>query len=466
LDFLKSFLPLSHHQPKINVMTPYFSRHIDRYLKEWKTDANRKPLLVRGARQVGKSSAIRQLGKSFRYFIEINLEKQQNIKPLFGDNLNVKAICSQLSAIYSTPIVAGETLLFLDEVQESERAIASLRYFYEDFPELHVIAAGSLLEFALKELSSFGVGRIRSLYMYPFAFDEFLSAQGLEMQVAYKQQQAGCERPLPNALHQEMVAQLRSFYLVGGMPEAVHAWVKSKNFAQCAAVHNDILDTYRDDFSKYKMRISPLVLYSTLQAVALQAGGKFVYSGVGSDVGAAAVKEALALLTLAGLVIPVTHSSANGIPLGAEINPKYRKFLFLDVGLMQSLLGAQAADILLSDETSFVNKGGMSETFVGLELVKYGSYLKKAELYYWQRMERNAQAEVDYVISQGAGIYPVEVKANKSGSMQSMYKFIDLKGCEYGYRTSLENFAAYEKVRVIPLYALSNLSAQPAISKP
>lgn len=209
-------------------------------------------------------------------------------------------------------------------------------------------------------------------------------------------------------------------------------------------------------FKKYKTRISPLLLSQTLKSVALQAGGKFVYAQVGDNVEGTAIKEALSLLTLAGLVIPVTHTAANGIPLGAEINPKFRKFLFLDIGLMQSLLGTQPADILIANETDFVNKGGLSEMFAGLEMVKYADYLKKAELYYWQRLERNAQAEVDYVISRKGRIYPVEVKANNSGSMQSMYKFIELKGCDYGIRTSLEPFSTYGKVKVVPLYALSN----------
>lgn len=439
-------------------MKSYLGRHIDLHLEEWKNSSNRKPLLVRGARQVGKSSAIRHLGESFRYFVEVNLERRQDVKALFGENLDVKKLCSQLSVIYNTPIIPGETLLFLDEIQESGRAITSLRYFYEDYPELHVVSAGSLLEFALKELPSFGVGRIRSLYMYPFSFDEFLSAQGLEMQVDYKRNQADPEHPLPEPLHREMVSQLRSFYLVGGMPEAVKVWVETGDYRQCAVVHNDILDTYQDDFSKYKTRISPLSLVQTLKSVALQAGEKFVYAQVGNEMDSKSVKEALSLLTLAGLVIPVIHSAANGIPLGAEINPKYCKYLFLDMGLMQSLLGMQPADILLSDEVDFINKGGLSEIFAGLELIKYSSYLKKAELHYWQRPERNAQAEVDYVITMNNRIYPVEVKANRSGSMQSMYKFIELKACEYGVRTSLEPFAVYDKVRVVPLYALSNLT--------
>ena len=194
---------------------------------------------------------------------------------------------------------------------------------------------------------------------------------------------------------------------------------------------------------------------NTLRSVARQAGSKFIYAEAGGDT--ETVKAALDLLALAGLIIPVTHTAANGLPLGAEANQKYRKFLFFDVGLMQSLLGIQVADMLLASEADFVNKGGLSEMFAGLELVKYGSYLKKPEMYYWQRMERNAQAEVDYVVALNSRIFPVEVKAGASGAMQSMHKFIELKGCEYGYRTSLENFCAYGKVRVVPLYALSNI---------
>ena len=240
------------------------------------------------------------------------------------------------------------------------------------------------------------------------------------------------------------------------MPEAVRVWVQTADYSECATVHNDILDTYQDDFKKYKTRISPLLLSQTLKSAALQAGQKFVYAQASDIADGTSVKEALSLLTLSGLIIPVTHTAANGIPLGAEINPKFRKYLFLDIGLMQSMLGIQAKDILITDEVNFVNKGGLSEVFAGLELMKYSSYLKKPDLYYWQRTERNAQAEVDYVISRKGKIYPIEVKANNSGSMQSMYKFIELKDCDYGIRTSLEPFSSYEKIKVVPLYALSN----------
>ncbi len=438
-------------------MKTYFKRHIDKSLEEWKLSINRKPLLIRGARQVGKSSAIRNLGKSFKYFIEINIEKQANIRDLFTENIDIKKICSQIAAITNTQIIEGETLLFIDEIQESQRVISALRYFYEDYPDLHVIAAGSLLEFALHELPSFGVGRIRSLYMHPFSFDEFLSAQKLDMQVEYKRENANPKNPLPKPLHDEMISQLRSFYLVGGMPEAVAMWVETANYNECKTVHNDILDTYQDDFRKYKTRISPLLISQVLKSVALQTGNKFVYSQVNSEIKSEAIKEALSLLSLAGLIYPVIHTAANGIPLGAEINPKYQKYIFMDVGLMQTLLGLKAEDIIISDEVNFVNKGGLSENFAGLEIVKYSTCTKKSELYYWQRMERNSQAEIDYVVTLHGDIVPIEVKASVSGSMQSMHKFIEQKKCTYGIRTSLEPFSYYNNIQVVPLYAMSNL---------
>ncbi len=434
----------------------YYKRHIDQYLLAWKESAQHKPLLLRGARQVGKSSAVRELGKHFKYFIEVNLEKNITLQKLFGDDINIHTICSQLSAIYKIPIISGETLIFIDEIQASQRAISSLRYFYEDKPDLHVIAAGSLLEFALNDLPSFGVGRIHSLYMYPFSLDEFLLAQGYNELVSLKQQ-ASANQPLFDMIHNELIKQLRSFYLVGGMPEAVKAWIETNDYMRCASVHRDILLTYQDDFKKYKTRILPEVLNKTLRSVALQAGQKFVYTQVDTSFESRTVKQALSMLSLAGLIIPVTHTSANGLPLGAEANYKYQKYLFLDIGLMQTLLSLQSADILVSNEIEFVNKGGMSEIFAGLELVKYISYELPAEMYYWQRTERNSIAEVDYLLTLSGKIIPLEVKAGTQGSMQSLRMFMSVKNPPYAIRTSLENFATYENIQVVPLYALSNI---------
>lgn len=445
----------------------YYKRNIDDKLLEWKESPRRKPLLIRGARQVGKSTAVRHLGKGFKYFVEVNLESQPSVRQLFTKDIDVHRTCEAISATLGIPVVAGKTLLFIDEIQVCQEAIMSLRYFKEDYPELHVIAAGSLLEFTLEELPSFGVGRIRSLYMYPFSFDEFLLAQGLDTTVDFKHKATSLS-PLPEAVHNKLVEQLKTFYLVGGMPAAITEWVESKSYIECTRVHNDILDTYQDDFSKYKSRVSPALLRQVLRSVALQAGCKFVFRQVADDIHSSVIKEALHLLTLAGLIKPVTHSDGNGVPLGAEENCNYTKYLFLDLGLMQTMLGTPAANVLLSSDVDFVNKGAASEMFAGLELVKNHDCFQKAEMYYWQNLSRGTNAEIDYLVVKDGIVVPIEVKASTRGSMQSLWLFMRKKGLHRAIRTSLENFGEFEyvdkesqdevrHVDVVPLYALSNL---------
>ena len=444
----------------------YYKRQIDNELLLWKESPLRKPLLIRGARQVGKSSAVQTLGKTFQYYVEINLEKQPSLKALFTEDVDVHKTCERLSAAVSTPIIPSQTLLFIDEIQNCKPAIMSLRYFKENYPELHVIAAGSLLEFTLNEIPSFAVGRIRSLYMYPFSFDEFLTAQGLDLQLEAKRK-ATADEPLFEALHRLLCDQLRTFFLVGGMPEAVSNWIEKHDHISVQRIHRDILDTYQDDFAKYKKRVSTDLLRQVLKSVALQAGSKFVVSQVATDMSAYKVKEALRLLGLAGLAIPVTRSDANGLPLGAEADTSYQKYLFLDIGLMLTLLSTPATDILLTDDTDIINKGSVSEVFAGLELVKYSDCFQKPELYFWLNKSKNANAEVDYLLPRAGKVLPVEVKAGTKGSMQSLYLFMAKKGLVKAVRTSMENFQQYEyndtintairQINVVPLYALSNL---------
>ncbi|MDY3848640.1 MAG: AAA family ATPase [Prevotella sp.] len=448
----------------------YYRRHIDDELIDWKNESERKPLLVRGARQVGKSTAIRELGKSFKYYVEVNLEKQPFLADLFTENIDVKMTCSKLSATLAIPIEAGNTLLFIDEIQVSKQAIMYLRYFKEEYPELHVVAAGSLLEFTLEELSSFGVGRIRSLYMYPFSFDEFLSAQGLQLQVDFKRK-ANPDEPLPLPLHNSLCEQLRSFILVGGMPAAVAEWVKRHDYLRCGRIHGDIINTYMDDFSKYKRRISPDVLRLVVQSVASQVGSKFVMSKAIPDVHSSVIKEALRLLSMAGLIIPVRHSDGNGLPLGAEVNPSFAKYLFIDTGLLMNLQSMPFKDIMLATDVDLVNKGAIAEMLAGLELIKYSDCFIKSESYYWQQNSRTGNAEVDYLISHDGRVLPIEVKASTKGSMQSLYLFMRKKHLTDAIRTSLENFSTFKfvdneddgatrNIRIIPLYALNTLFIQ------
>lgn len=460
MDFIKNMYLCAENL----LVMQYFKRHIDKELLRWKDSVNRKPLLLRGARQVGKSTAVRQLGKTFKYFVEINLEKQPSLKALFTDNIDVRKICADISAVVSMPVVAGETLLFIDEIQMSQQAVMSLRYFKEDYPQLHVIAAGSLLEFTLSELPSFGVGRIRSMYVYPFSFDEFLTAQGLDIQVDVKNN-ANPLNPLPLPLHESLQSQLRTFFLTGGMPAAVAEWLSSHDYAEVSRIHNDILDTYQDDFAKYKSKIAPSLLRQVLRSAALQAGKKFVYAQAGEGLPSQLIKSALELLSLAGIIVPVTHTNANGIPLGAEENQNYRKFLFLDTGLMLTMLGTPSADIILANDNDLVNKGAVAEMFAGLELVKYADCYKKAEIHYWQNLSRNANAEVDYLIVKNGSILPIEIKANTKGSMQSLYYFMNKKHITNAARISMENFGMFtridaddnnaeRRINIYPLYAI------------
>lgn len=442
----------------------YYFRNIDKHLLEWKKENNHKPLLLRGARQVGKSSAIRQLGKSFKYFVEVNFERDKEITSIFKGNLKPKEIASRLSAFYGIPIIPNETLLFFDEIQACHEAIHSLWFFYEDYPELHVIAAGSLLEFALKKMTSFGVGRVRSLFMYPMSFDEFLFANGNTAWVEAKQNSTP-DNPIFDALHSKLVESFRNYLLVGGMPESVSNWIETGDYLRCQQIQDDIMLTYEDDFSKYEEKIEPMLLRQTLHSIASQIGNKFVYSNVQGNYRSEKVKEALELLKDAGLIKAVVHTAANGIPLGAEINDKFVKYIFLDSGLLLRLLGFENTNgqseisklILTGTAAELVNKGHITEMVAGLELLKYNSPTQRHDLYYWQNLSRGAQAEVDYVIARNMKVVPLEVKAGTSGSMRSMYQLMSDKKLNYGIRTSLENFGKINNIDIIPIYALSNL---------
>lgn len=450
----------------------YYERIIDRYLSEWATRPIHKPILLRGARQVGKSTAVRHLGESFKYYVEINLEKQSNYIDLFKKDLDVTRIVPQMAAMCGTPIVPNETLLFIDEIQESQEAIMALRYFKEDMPNLHVIAAGSLLEFVLDEIPTFGVGRIHSMYMFPMTFDEFLLANG-EQLLLDARGQANIDAPLPAPLHEKMIGLMRTFMLVGGMPESVVKWVQTHDFLQCQEVQDDIITGYEADFPKYKKKVDPQLLIATMKSAATQATKKFVYSRVPGEYKTAEVKKALDLLIKAGVLVPVTHSSGNGLPLGDEADESIRKILLLDTGLMLRLLNmtmgdtsAITAQILTATAADLVNKGPMAEMLAGLELLHYLTPNLHHDLYYWVRQAKNSTAEIDYLLSRDMKVLPFEVKAGVQGGMKSLWDFMREKKLDQAVRCSLENFGKFDyidaeaesavrHVEVYPLYALS-----------
>ena len=433
----------------------YIKRNVDKVLLSWKTDSDRKPLLIRGARQVGKSSTIEQLGAQFEHYVIVNFEKNRMLYALFDGDLDVKEICMKLSVHFKKPIIAGKTLLFFDEIQSCPNAIRALRYFYEDYPELHVVAAGSLLEFALEELPTFGVGRIDSLFMYPFSFQEFMLACGEDL-LWNEVCKSSPEKPLFSVFHEKCVDLLKKYLIIGGMPAAISEFVKSNDLLKVQKILDSLIMSLQSDFAKYKKRLPILLLRDVFASIVRQAGGKFIYSKA-AQTSQYYVKQAVNMLIMAGLVIPVVSSAANGIPLGAEINHKRCKMLLLDTGIFQRLLDLPYSEVLFSNDFEAVNKGAIAEQFVGLELVKNSSPYKLENLYFWSREREKSQAEVDYLIQRAGEIIPIEVKSGKSGKMQSLHLFLKEKHIKYGIRTSLENFVQYDNIQVYPLYAIGNI---------
>lgn len=380
----------------------------------------------------------------------------------------------QKIAIYiNVPIEEGKTLLFLDEIQECPEAIMALRFFKEDYPGLHFIAAGSLLEFTLQELPTFGVGRIHTLFMYPMTFDEFLNANNENGLISMKRQ-ADSQHPLDAAFHEKLIEYFRIYLLVGGMPEAVLAWIKTHNFNQCSHIQEDIILTYEDNFSKYKKRVSPDLLRTTLHGICHQPGEKITFKQISADYRSSQIREAVRLLTLAGLVIPVIATSGNGIPLDAEANEKNMKILLLDSGLLLSVLQLEGnlaqhlVDLIMTGSPKdLVNKGGLVEMVAGLELLRNKPCVQRQKMFYWEK-SGNSIAEIDYLDTFHLKVTPIEIKSGTQGGMKSLWQFMREKRLTEAIRCSFENFGEFtytdpqadnakRHITIIPLYALDNL---------
>jgi len=431
-------------------------RFIDPVLLKWKDDPNRKPLLVRGARQVGKTYSIRQLSKRFKFTLEVNFESDKKVHKIFEKDLDPFEICRNLSAFYNVPVQEGVTLLFFDEIQACPAAISSLRFFHEKRPGLHVVSAGSLLEFALNELTSFGVGRIDSLFMFPLSFDEFLIAIGEEKLYQLKADNS-FGSPLSQAIHLKLVDHLRKFLILGGLPEVISTYIKTDSYIRTQDILDRLITGFEDDFSKYKKRVPTSRLREVFRYIVFRAGNQFNYSKASETSTFAQIKESLELLEMAGLAYRVQHTAANGIPLGAEVNQKKFKVILFDHGISQRILGLDLPEYLVGNDVYIINKGYLAEQFAGTEIIKNQGIYSRTQLYYWHREKRGSNAEVDYVIARGNHIIPLEVKSGLQGKMQSLRLFLQEKKIGRGIRVSLENFDRYENIMVLPLYAMRNL---------
>ncbi|HBQ20533.1 MAG: hypothetical protein A2Z91_08045 [Deltaproteobacteria bacterium GWA2_38_16] len=407
------------------------------YIRKWHHTENRKPLIIRGARQVGKSYLVREFAKQAGMSIlEINFEKNPEIGKLF-DISSIDKTCEFLEIQYKTRLDPKTTVLFLDEIQAAPQVIPILRYFYEEQPKLCVIAAGSLLEFVLKDHSfSMPVGRVEYFHLGPMTFEEFLEAkEETELKKFIGTYHFGDSIPSP--LHQRLMSQIRTYSVTGGMPEAIKTYLEN-SWESCESVKKNLLSTYMDDFSKYRNRIPDLRLRKIFQTMPRLIGEKFKYVNIDPLERAKDLGQALDLLCMARVGYRIYHSSSNGVPLGSEINSKFFKLLFLDVGLAISASGLNLLDIEKVEDLNLVNQGKLSEQLVGQHLLYDAPPYQTPELYYWAREKKNAAAEIDYVVSVGTHIIPIEVKSGKSGTLKSLHLFLKEKKLSLGIRFNSE----------------------------
>ncbi|MCQ2265766.1 MAG: AAA family ATPase [Bacteroidales bacterium] len=397
-------------------------RKICDFLRNWYSDAKRKPLVMRGARQVGKTWLARNLAEELQLdLVEVNAERDFELIEIFR-NTKVKECFRQLEIFVGKKLDPSKTLLFFDEVQAAPFVIPNLRWFYEDFPELAVIATGSLLDFVLEDHDfSMPVGRISYCHVEPMSFVEFLWANGEDL-LADEMACALESHEIAPILHKKLNSLFYEYTVVGGLPAVVEAWTENHDDTERCRLQNDIIQNYNDDFNKYRKRINVEPLRQTWLSVASQLGSRFMYSHINSSVRQPQLKECLRLLTLARLCNKVCHTAANGIPLGAEAKEEIFKCVFIDTGLALNALGLRPITDVNFENALWANKGALAEQIAGM-LMRTGASPQKSELFYWQQLGSN-NAEIDYLIQDNGVIVPIEVKAGKSGSMKSLHQFM------------------------------------------
>jgi hypothetical protein len=394
-------------------------------------------LIIRGARQVGKSTLVRQLARLNGFsLLEINFERNPEYNEAFvsKDPVQIQTI---LSLMTGQKIVTGKTLLFFDEIQASPEALASLRYFYEEAPDLHVIAAGSLLEFTLEDAQfSMPVGRVEYMHLGPMQFEDFIEALA-QPELSHYLQQLSLDdirmQRVPKPVHDKCLYLLKQYWVVGGLPEAVACFAESGDFEQVVRVQQSILATYRDDFNKYAKGNLKHRVQLTFDRLPNMVGRKFKYASISREYRSSELNTALQQLCMARIVTKVIHSSANGVPLGAEVNSRVFKILYMDIGLLCSALGLNLL-ALNRESLDLVNSGVLAEQFVGQQLLYSGLSYETPSLYCWVREAKSAAAEVDYLLTDGQVIVPIEVKAGTTGSLKSLHQFLKEKKRTFALR--------------------------------
>ncbi len=439
-------------------------RDAENTLDIWLASKRRKPLVLRGARQVGKSTLVRNFAARQGLILnEINLERHLELRKVFA-SLDIDRICAELDVLSGRSVRTPGSILFLDEIQAVPEALAALRYFYEDLPYLPVIAAGSLLEFTLSDHNfSMPVGRIDYFHLGPMSFYEFTAEVAPEL-IRYIDD-ASVGKIIPDTAHTALMNLVRKYCFVGGMPEAVLAFAESGSVQEAAQVHRSILQTYEDDFAKYRKNVNLELMQSVFRKIPTMVGQKVKYVNFARDMLSRDIKAVLDRLLKARVCYGVRASACSGLPLESNLSESAWKLLFLDVGLMNHACGIDYSAIAGMESLRFVNEGAIAEQFVGQHLLYRSGGFEKPSLCYWLRENRSANAEVDYVISSEGKILPIEVKAGASGAMRSLKQFAEDKKTIRALRfdanqPSRQIVGTYELVS-LPLYAAGKFDVQP-----
>ena len=400
-------------------------RDADQHMADWLHKSQRKPLVIRGARQVGKSYLVRKFARQqAKQLFELNFEQTPELASMFASR-DPRKILNLLAVHYGRDIDPQGALLFLDEIQAAPEILATLRYFYEQMPELPVMAAGSLLDFVLDDHEfSMPVGRIEYLHLEPMNFGEFLCAIGKDKYATFIAQfQLGDD--IPALIHNELMTLLKTYCVVGGMPEVVQTYRKQQSLPACVAIQESLLTTYRDDFAKYrKGPINVDCLRVVFRQIPQMTGGKFIYSRVDREKRHQDIRTSLEMLCQARVAHRVVHSSGNGVPLGAEVDEKDFKVMFLDVGLFCRSLNLNLLSLEQVAELTLVNSGAVAEQLVGQLLRGNRELYEEPKLFCWIRQKKSSNAEVDYLVTVGGKVIPVEVKAGKTGTLKSLHVFV------------------------------------------
>jgi len=427
-------------------------------LLKWKNSENRKPLLLQGARQVGKTYLINQFGKQeYSHFIYLNFEQNLGLRSLFQETLIPENIVNNISLYIGQKIVSDNTLIFFDEIQSAKEALTSLKYFYEQLPDYHIIAAGSLLGVSVGKSTSFPVGKVNFMHLYPLNFSEYLVAFGEEL-LLKEINTINKFISLPELLHNKLLSLLKMYLYLGGMPEVLQNYLQNNDIAAVRLIQNELLEAYQRDFSKYtdkSQAIRTAELWKSIPYQLAKENKKFKYGDVRSNARAAHYEQTIEWLNSAGLINVVHQISIPKLPLSGYADLAKFKIYLLDTGLLGAMLSI-SSDMILKPSGLFVEyNGAFIENFVASELKASGM----KELFYWTS---HSDAEVDFIIQYKNNIYPLEVKSGSSRNLKSIRSYESKYNPKFIFRTSPRNYIKENEFVNIPLY--TSFSIQKIIS--